>query len=59
MLSHSPDLVANIVKCSAAEKRCYRCQRGAFFNGCDGADSGQSRQRNDLFQERHRHSILR
>jgi hypothetical protein len=41
MLSHSPDLAANIVKSSAAEKRCYRCQRAAFFNGCDCVEPGQ------------------
>jgi hypothetical protein len=41
MLSHSPDLAANIVKSSTAEKRCYRCQRAAFFNGCDCIASGQ------------------
>jgi hypothetical protein len=35
MLSHSPDLAANIVKSSATEKRCYRCQRAVFFNGCE------------------------
>lgn len=33
MLSHSPDLAANIVKSSDCEKRCYRCQRAVFFNG--------------------------
>ena len=34
MLSHSPDLAANILKSRAPEKRCYRCLRAAFFNGC-------------------------
>lgn len=41
MLSHSPDLAANILKSRAPEKRCYRCLRAAFFNGCvaRGADT--------------------
>ncbi len=33
MLIYSPDLAANIFKTRTPEKRCYRCQRAAFFNG--------------------------
>ena len=59
MLSHSPDLAANILKSSVAEKRCYRCQRAVFFNGCDCVEPGPLQpfttrrstrlERNDLF----------